>query len=121
MSSRSFTKRALRKAFVVTVTAATPLLGCEPETTVNPPPLPVECTAERFPMEGEECASDGDICETGDCFGSPTQMAECVGGLWRVSDLSCNPPPNPDAGVDAGVPDGDAGAGPDADAPDASN
>ena len=122
MTRKSFAKRAFRKAFVVTVTAASPLLGCNAtEVSVNPPPVFVECEVDRLPIEGEPCATEGDTCSAGDCLGDPTQFAECTDGVWRVTEVSCNPPPIIDAGADAPGPDGDAGDSTDAGATDASN
>ena len=124
MKPKSLAKRALRKAFVITVTAASPLLGCDTsEVSVNPPPpIPVECPTDGLPLDGEPCATEGDECSTGDCFGSPTHFAECTNGVWRVSEVTCNPPPPPpDAGVDAPVSDIDAGDVGDAGTADASN
>ena len=123
MKTRSLAKRAFRKAFVITVTAASPLLGCDTsDVSVNPPPpIPVECEAERLPMNDEPCATEGDTCTGGDCFGSPTMFAECVDGSWRVSEAPCNPPPVFDAGPDAADPGPDAGDVADGGTADASN
>lgn len=74
--------------------------------TCNPPP---PMCPELPPADGSPCASECGLtpsCGWGDCYGSPTTVGSCSGGVWHVSSVSCNPPPP----VDAGAADG-GGAG----------
>jgi hypothetical protein len=54
------------------------------------------------PKHGEPCLCaphmTSPTCNYGECYGSATTMASCIGKSWSVSYLSCNPPPPIDAG-----------------------
>jgi hypothetical protein len=61
----------------------------------------VKCPALE-PTNGSACLCAAHMpsptCNYGDCYGSPTTMATCIGTAWSVGYLSCNPPPPLDAG-----------------------
>jgi hypothetical protein len=62
------------------------------ETTCNPPPVEVECPVEA-PEASTPCAYVGDEpCGYYDCSGTPSLVAECIGGMWQTREMTCNPP-----------------------------
>ncbi len=77
----------------------------------NPPEptLTEDCPIDT-PVNATPCAvSEDEQCSYGDCFGSPVFEATCENQVWRVSELSCNPPEpecpseQPTAGADCGL------------------
>lgn len=82
-------KRAVRAAFVVTVSmAASGAAGCY--STSNPPP-PGECPGAQ-PISGEPCTAGSD-CSFSDECGNEV-IATCVDDFWQVEWTgTCNPPP----------------------------
>jgi hypothetical protein len=53
---------------------------------------PATCPA-MAPSPGTECALPaGEKCGYGDCAGTPSTLASCTEGTWRISSVPCNPP-----------------------------
>lgn len=110
----------MRSPFVLTVAAATSVLGgcgarvetgspategvdAGPDGRIEPP-RPVDCPASA-PRRGTPCLTN-ETCNYGDCDGMATETAQCVRGSWEVRITSCNPPPPvcPEAEPTAGTP-----------------
>lgn len=65
------------------------------QSSCNPPPPPPPVCPAAPPTPEAPCAlpNGHDACGYGDCYGTPTDTAQCVDGRWRLTSLGCNPPP----------------------------
>jgi hypothetical protein len=87
----------LRAPFVVTVIGSGfAFAGCgdPPNVATNSPEVKLRCP-QTVPASGEgDCGEPGLKCKYGDCGGHPTTEAFCQNdGTWKLTVISCNPPP----------------------------